>query len=1530
MESLFAGEGEMRAMLRERFGWGNADGSQPLTGAISEWPQSLRTAVSLCLGSPQPIALWWGRDYLWFYNDAYCLLEQTNHPQCLGRPGRECWAEDGNRMASLLDSVRETGVSTCLEDVQRIVTRNGYAEETYFTFTYSPIQDESGGIGGVFCTCTETTKRVLSDRRLKTLRELSVNTGQAETVQSACTLTVETLAQNSYDLPFALLYVVEAGGRRAYLAGTAGMEAGTIASPQQVDLATATDVWHLTEVKTTGQAHQINGLTAQLKALPEGGWEDAPDAAIVLPLRPSGPRQPVVGLLVLGISPRREFDDDYRGFFDLIASNVATVIANANAYETKITEPKPAEIALQRSEERYRAFIAQSSEAIWCFELEEPVPICCSEDEQIQRFYQHGYLSECNQMMAQMYGVSSPQGLVGAKLGAFLVQSDAHNTDYLKAFIGSGYRLIDAESYEVDQSGNPKVFLNNLVGVIEDGMLVRAWGTHRDITERKQAEQRLQLYASVVRDVQVGIVVWQLEDVCNLGSFRLLISNPAASAATGVDFESLIGTRMAEHFPALVQSPLVQQYADVVQTGRSLDLGEVQYSEDGITAGTYSLKAFSLPNQCLGLVFENITVRKAIEAQLEESQRYRQQIAETMPGILFVHDLIEQRITYTNRQITDLLGYTPEQVQAMGTAVVPTIVHPNDLERVYAYFEEFSTAPEDAVLSIEYQAHHANGAWRWFYSQSVVFNRTADGIPHQVLGVTIDVSDRKRADQALRDAHVQIESALVAGEIYTWRFNILENCVTVNAAFARLFAVDPNEAAMGLPLEQFINAIHEDDRPRILAAIYRAIETGGEFVTEYRVQTVTGEVRWVAARGRVEYDSQGRPVAFPGALADISDRKQVEESLRQSEARAQLAIGVGRLGMWRYDLGTNLVELDERMREIWGEPPDVVLLPLSAVMDRIHPDDQARVAEAINAAIDPGSLGTYDIEYRIVWADQTERWVLANGLTQFEGEGLSRRVMSFIGTAIDITHHKQVEEALRQREAELRLITNTLPVLISFIDSEQRYRFNNHTYEEWFGHSANEIYGKHVREVLGEEAYDVIRPHIEQVLSGQQASFEAEVPYASVGTRYVHVNYVPRFGAQGTVEGFVVLVSDISETKRAEAEREQLLAREQAAREQAVAANRIKDEFLAVLSHELRTPMNPILGWSKLLRAGKLDSIKTAHALETIERNAKLQTQLIEDLLDVSRILQGKLNLKMAPVNLEATLEASLETLRLAIEAKSIQVHTLLKPIAGQVLGDSARLQQVIWNLLSNAVKFTPEGGRVEIRLNYTASHAQLQVNDTGRGIVASFLPHVFEYFRQADGTTTRTFGGLGLGLAIVRHLVELHGGTVGAESAGEGQGATFTVKLPLLKQEETMQNEVQFSSTSSPHPLSHLRILLVDDDTDTRELSAFILRQAGATVTSVGSAIAALAALPQTQPHVLVSDIGMPEIDGYGLIRQVRAMPQGEQILAIALTAYAGEINAQHAIAAGFQRHLSKPVEPEMLIAAIAALATQLNRETD
>jgi signal transduction histidine kinase/DNA-binding response OmpR family regulator len=376
-------------------------------------------------------------------------------------------------------------------------------------------------------------------------------------------------------------------------------------------------------------------------------------------------------------------------------------------------------------------------------------------------------------------------------------------------------------------------------------------------------------------------------------------------------------------------------------------------------------------------------------------------------------------------------------------------------------------------------------------------------------------------------------------------------------------------------------------------------------------------------------------------------------------------------------------------------------------------------------------------------------------------------------------------------------------------------------------------------------------------------------------------------------------------------------------------ANRVKDEFLATLSHELRSPLNAILGWAKLLCSRQFDHATTIRALQTIERNARLQTQLIEDLLDVSRILRGKLRLEVLPVNLANSIEAAIETMRLAAETKTIQIQTHLDPTVGMILGDPNRLQQIIWNLLSNAIKFTPEGGKIDIVLEKIGSHAQIQVKDTGKGISSDFLPYIFEYFRQADSSMTRTQGGLGLGLAIVHHLVELHGGSVYAESQGEGQGSTFTVMLPLQKQAEAEARQsdletVRQQISSSRPALSGLRIMIVDDEPDTREFLSFLLRQYNAEVYTSESASQAFAAFTEFHPDVLVSDIGMPREDGYSLIRRIRTLTteQGGNTPAIALTAYAREDDQKQALAAGFQTHLAKPVNSSELVTAILKLA--------
>jgi CheY-like chemotaxis protein len=405
------------------------------------------------------------------------------------------------------------------------------------------------------------------------------------------------------------------------------------------------------------------------------------------------------------------------------------------------------------------------------------------------------------------------------------------------------------------------------------------------------------------------------------------------------------------------------------------------------------------------------------------------------------------------------------------------------------------------------------------------------------------------------------------------------------------------------------------------------------------------------------------------------------------------------------------------------------------------------------------------------------------------------------------------------------------------------------------------------------------------------------------------------------------------ERKQVEAEREKLLILEQAARQQAEAANRVKDEFLAVVSHELRTPLNAINGWSYMLLGGTMDRSAQVRALQSIQRQVRSQCQLIDDLLDVARIVSGKLRLELQVVEPSTVIAAALDVVRPAAEAKHIDLVADLDSTAATVSADPERLQQVIWNLLSNAIKFTPERGRVEIRLRRADTNIEIIVADTGQGISEDFLPHVFERFRQADVSTTRTHGGIGLGLAIVRHLTELHGGAVFAESEGEGKGATFTVRLPIrtvmmsrpkIAGRPTASQGWPDITTNQKQLLNGVRILVAEDNLEDREVLFAELAQQGATVSASVTAAEALTELNQFHPDVLVADIGMPGEDGYNLIRRIRAFPRdcGGLTPAIALTAYAGDANRKRALEAGYQKHMTKPADPIELALTIADLA--------
>jgi PAS domain S-box-containing protein len=540
---------------------------------------------------------------------------------------------------------------------------------------------------------------------------------------------------------------------------------------------------------------------------------------------------------------------------------------------------------------------------------------------------------------------------------------------------------------------------------------------------------------------------------------------------------------------------------------------------------------------------------------------------------------------------------------------------------------------------------------------------------------------------------------------------------------------------------------------------------------------------------------------------------------------------------------------------------------------------------------------------------------------------------------------KQVNTDLRQSEERFRLLSSCSPVGIFLLDTNGQCTYTNPRCQDICGFTAEEGLGEGWLQFLHPEDHDRAMADLSQyVHDAQELSYEYRFQAPDGSIRWTRVRTSPMFSAQQALIGHVGTIEDITTHKQAELVREQML-HEQIARQEAETANRMKDEFLAVLSHELRTPLNAILGWSRLLRTRKLDPKTIDRALETIERNATAQSQLIEDILDVSKIIRGKLRLNCLPINMLTVIEAAMDSVRPQAEAKSIDLTLTTDAATHSTWGDAVRLQQVIWNLLSNAIKFTPAGGQVVVRLEQppvempqttqspdhsrpddSSPHAalnwmQIQVSDTGIGINSDFLPHVFDRFRQADSTITRAHNGLGLGLAIVQHLVELHGGTVTAESLGKGQGSTFTVKLPR-------RDAVQAAVTIDPDAaldtqslsLDGIKILLVEDEADARDFLSFVLQQYGAVIAVTDSVREALSLLPDFQPDVLISDIAMPGQDGYRLIQQLRTseQPDDRPLPVIALTAYSSADDQDKALSLGFNAHLGKPVEVHQLIRTI------------
>jgi PAS domain S-box-containing protein len=655
-----------------------------------------------------------------------------------------------------------------------------------------------------------------------------------------------------------------------------------------------------------------------------------------------------------------------------------------------------------------------------------------------------------------------------------------------------------------------------------------------------------------------------------------------------------------------------------------------------------------------------------------------------------------------------------------------------------------------------------------------------------------EVTELIKKERTIVDAQNQLEAALQAGSMYIWNWNIQEDLIIVDSHFGRLLGISSQERNDVVPIQKFFSVLHDKDKSYVASAFDAAIRNREPYNVEFRIVGKSGDIKWMIARGKVEYDPEGYPLACTGTIIDITHRINAEEALRQSDARFRRLIESNLIGVILWNVDGRITDANGKFLEMLGyERKD----------------------------IDEGIL-RWDTITPPEWREQDKR-----GLDEISQQGTSG------------------------------------------------------PFEKEFFHKN----GSKIAVVLGNALLE------------------------------------------GSKQQGISFVLGIVEQKAMEAQKEELLKREKAARESAEQANRFKDEFLTVLSHELRSPLNPILGWTSLLISGRLSEEKKVAALEIIERNAKLQSKLIDDLLDVSRILSGKMILSKASVNLTNVVKAAVETVRLTAEVKK-QKLSLEVEVDVYTYGDAARLQQVLVNLLNNAIKFTPSEGRVSIKLSHDLKHAHIKVIDTGKGIRQEFLPHVFDHFRQEDGTITRKFGGLGLGLAIVHQIVESHQGVVYAESEGEDKGAVFTVMLPLSLPVIKLIDKEKTSQTfllKGTKPLKEVKVLMVDDDPDCCHFGASVLESAGAEVIQSSSVKESFKLLQSKHFDIIVTDIGMPEIDGYTFIRELRLKKDlpNANIPAIALTAYAGGMHEDHALTAGFQQHIAKPVEPEVLVSVVVSL---------
>ncbi|MBI0329662.1 ATP-binding protein [Burkholderia plantarii] len=1389
-------------------------------GVPDAWPQSLRSAVGICLGANFPIAIYWGPELVLLYNDAWSPIPGAKHPWALGRPGVEVWPEIWAEIGPLFRQVLDTGIGVWQHDQLLPMRRHGYTEECYFNFTFSPIRGDTGAVEGIFNAVLETTSAVISKRRERVLRELAEALAEARDEQGVFSAAVDFLAERRADLPFCLLY--QSGGTPAVarLRAATGVESGGPAAPDSIALeADAGAVWPLAAVSLTGRAVRVDDLQPRLAlALAPGPWPEPCTQALILPVVTTAHPATVDTFLVAGASPRRALDDEYHSFLQRISAHIAAALASARAY----AEERRRADALAEIDRAKTAFFTNVSH-----EFRTPLTLMLGPIEELlavpdqfppaaipalQVAHRNGL-----RLLRLVNSLLDFSRLEAGRLQARFVRTDLAK---LTMDLASNFRslmeranlslTVDCEPLAapvaVDRGMWEKIVLNLLSNAFK---FTFAGGVSVTLRQREHVEL-------IVSDTGIGIAAEQLP--------RIFERFHRVEGARGRSFEgSGIGLALVEE--------LVRMH------GGRIDV--VSAAGQGTTFTVSIPPGLPSASGAEPDAGPRMPDRDAAQAFLEEAARWLPDAEEDAYGgvaarpeaqappprnerslILVADDNADMR-AYVQRLLGDQYDVAsavdghdalraakhcrPDLILADimmpgldGIGLLETVRRDKTLRDVPVILLSARAGEEARVHGM--QAGADDYLVKPFSARELVVR----------VGALLKMTAQRRKSEDRFRALVSASSNAVYSMNADWtEMRFLEG---------RDFIAD-TQAPSSTWLERYVDP---EDRPTVLAHVREAIRTKGRFELEHRVRRADGSLGWTLSRAIPVLDKAGELVEWFGMAIDTSERKRVEIVLRDNAA-------------WL-----------EAQKEAFQAAVDNAPLPVSL-------DILARAAVAQIG-------GEARCAFYLADAGQTELTRIPD-ISEDIADNLERFPISADSFACGLAGYT------RQ------------PVVTPDVDDDPRWK-------DWLW-------------LARQHAYRACWV------------FPVETSVGKVVGTFAMYHPVPRTPTDRDHDLALRLTfcAAIIISRHKEAE-------ERARGVEALRlADRQKDEFLAMLAHELRNPLAPIANASELLSRIPLRDPQVGFATDIIRRQTTQLSRLVDDLLDVSRITQGRIVLQRQPIELAGIISQAVETIAPRLRERR---HRLTVETAGDherlwVEGDMARLVQCVSNILANSVKYTDPGGAIGIWTGSEGSVAVIRVSDNGAGISAELLPHVFDLFVQSERTLDRALGGLGVGLAIVKRLVAMHGGTISAHSQGLGNGSTFEIRLPRIAQPAALQAHDAQTRTSAR------RVLIVDDNADAADSLSILLGLQGHTVEVAYSAEDAIRRAETFCPQVALLDIGLPRMSGYELARTLRAMPQLAGTRLVAVTGYGQTDDVRTAREAGFDEHLVKPVEPSALERSLA-----------